>query len=410
MAIMDREFTRSEFYDLVWTRPVKSVAADIGISDVALVKHCKKANIPVPGRGYWARKQAGKSTVQIPLPPRFAGASDRIGGAKEQYYGSDWPKKFLETPVPPVPIFDEELQVVEQRIRKIVGKVTCSRKFEPAHPLVSKLLVHDEERRQAFAKWGSHYNAPRYDSGPERRRLLITNGLFLAARRLGCRPSMGTSKYGQDPGSERDLCIQIGVSWVYFSIEPVKSKKEGQKERLRLAFGRARDRTTATKFWEDNEAEQLQDQMSEIMVGMLTFAETAYRDRLVKQRDWIIERKIAAEDEIRRRQEDAERKARESEAKLAKERVDLLLSQAESLERANRIRIYVDGVLSRAPASETEKTYLDNWAVWALEQADQIDPLKNGEFHRSVSSIGNARVSHDASCQVSAWRSQAEEG
>ena len=49
---MNREFTRRELYNLVWSRPMKAVAADVGISDVALAKQCKKANIPVPNRGY----------------------------------------------------------------------------------------------------------------------------------------------------------------------------------------------------------------------------------------------------------------------------------------------------------------------------------------------------------------------
>ena len=36
------------------------VAADFGISDVALKKIYDKHRIPVPGRGYWAKKAAGK--------------------------------------------------------------------------------------------------------------------------------------------------------------------------------------------------------------------------------------------------------------------------------------------------------------------------------------------------------------
>lgn len=35
------------------------VAAEYGISDVALGKICEKHRIPVPGRGYWAKKSAG---------------------------------------------------------------------------------------------------------------------------------------------------------------------------------------------------------------------------------------------------------------------------------------------------------------------------------------------------------------
>ncbi len=60
---MNGEFIRKELYDLVWSQPMRTIAASVGISDVALAKHCKKANIPVPNRGYWARKQAGKTTI-----------------------------------------------------------------------------------------------------------------------------------------------------------------------------------------------------------------------------------------------------------------------------------------------------------------------------------------------------------
>ncbi|MGE0667845.1 MAG: hypothetical protein AB7O49_14920 [Sphingomonadales bacterium] len=55
------QFTRRELYDLVWARPMTKVAADLGISDVALGKICIRHRIPVPGRGYWAKVAVGKS-------------------------------------------------------------------------------------------------------------------------------------------------------------------------------------------------------------------------------------------------------------------------------------------------------------------------------------------------------------
>ena len=57
---MAMELTREELFELVWERPMTKVAADYGISDVALKKICDKHRIPVPGRGYWAKKAAGK--------------------------------------------------------------------------------------------------------------------------------------------------------------------------------------------------------------------------------------------------------------------------------------------------------------------------------------------------------------
>src|SRR5690554_3451437 len=52
--------TREELYGRVWERPIRVLAQEFGISDVALAKTCRRAEVPVPGRGYWAKKAAGK--------------------------------------------------------------------------------------------------------------------------------------------------------------------------------------------------------------------------------------------------------------------------------------------------------------------------------------------------------------
>jgi len=60
--------SREELYEKVWTEPVRTVARRFGVSDVALAKDCKRLKIPLPGRGYWAKKAAGKKAGRIPLP------------------------------------------------------------------------------------------------------------------------------------------------------------------------------------------------------------------------------------------------------------------------------------------------------------------------------------------------------
>jgi len=64
---MTIQVTRHELYRQVWARPAVQVAVDYGISNVALKKLCKRHGVPVPGRGYWARKTAGKRVD--PAPP-----------------------------------------------------------------------------------------------------------------------------------------------------------------------------------------------------------------------------------------------------------------------------------------------------------------------------------------------------
>src|SRR5262249_27846729 len=48
--------------------PVQRAAAQFGISDVALAKHCRRQQIPLPPRGYLAKKAAGQEMPRKPLP------------------------------------------------------------------------------------------------------------------------------------------------------------------------------------------------------------------------------------------------------------------------------------------------------------------------------------------------------
>jgi hypothetical protein len=71
-------FTREEFYELVWTKPMTHLAKQFAISDVALHKMCRKQNIPTPPLGWWAKKAAGKKVTQTPLPKLSDAASGKI--------------------------------------------------------------------------------------------------------------------------------------------------------------------------------------------------------------------------------------------------------------------------------------------------------------------------------------------
>lgn len=69
---------REDLHRLVWTAPVTEIAARIGVSNVGLAKACRRAEIPVPTRGYWAKIEAGQHIGQDPLPPAPAGLPELI--------------------------------------------------------------------------------------------------------------------------------------------------------------------------------------------------------------------------------------------------------------------------------------------------------------------------------------------
>ena len=60
--------TREQLYELVWSKPMQHLAKDYGISDRAMAKLCTRNQVPVPPRGYWAKKSSGHNVVRPPLP------------------------------------------------------------------------------------------------------------------------------------------------------------------------------------------------------------------------------------------------------------------------------------------------------------------------------------------------------
>jgi hypothetical protein len=63
-----RVFTREEFYELVWSKPMTELAREFAMSDVALHKICRKHDIPNPPLGWWAKQRAGKKVRRTTLP------------------------------------------------------------------------------------------------------------------------------------------------------------------------------------------------------------------------------------------------------------------------------------------------------------------------------------------------------
>ena len=62
-------YNREELFEKVWATPMQELAKEYGVSDVALAKACKRRRIPLPGRGYWAKKAAGKPVPKRPPLP-----------------------------------------------------------------------------------------------------------------------------------------------------------------------------------------------------------------------------------------------------------------------------------------------------------------------------------------------------
>jgi hypothetical protein len=380
---MSTTLTRAELYQLVWSEPLRTLSKRFGISDVALAKRCRAANIPLPGLGYWAKKEAGKPVFQPVLPQRGLGQSDflEIGPDERRSY-ADAQEELLRTTLTPPEPFPDGMPEVLARARQIVGKVRASSSLAKPHPVVAKLLAEDDKRRekQSSIPYASSFYAPIFESPFEKRRLRFMNGLLLAIARAGGRASLR--------GKEaQELSVTIGDTHLSFTLAPLKPppaayppKQLPANEKMKLQLGWYESPPEIKVLWADGDGQVLEDQIEEIAASLFAYAEWAYRSGIQREYEYRVERKRELEERIHKQREEAERKERARIEKAATERREKLMCDAAAWRRASEIRAYVEAQIARWSLDVDAETLgaLQTWAEWAMGQADQMDPLRGG--------------------------------
>jgi hypothetical protein len=390
---MSHKFTRLELYRLVWSEPLRKLAKRFGISDVAIGKRCRRSNIPLPGLGHWAKKEAGKQVIQPAFPPRGLGQSDVVTIGGDERYRSERQEsdeELLAATITPPPPFPDGLPEVTARARELVGKVRAVASLAKPHPSIARLLQDDEQRRekQKASRWPSSFDAPLFDSPFERRRLRLMNSLLLAFSRCGCTPSL----YGREADS---LAVHVGDQRVGFIVGPVKAKPQGQypprpvpsDSQMKLELNWYRPPSELKARWQDEDDSRLEEQIEEIAVSLIVAGEWLHRASIWGHYEYRRDRQQELKEQIGQRNEEAARKERQRLEKVEADRRNQLIAETEAWRQASDIRAYIEAQLTRRKASaEGEaRTALETWASWALAEADQIDPLFREAFPGTAS-------------------------
>lgn len=363
---------------------MRETAKRFGVSDVALAKACRRANIPTPERGYWAKKEAGKRVVRPLLPARALGASDELTIGGSTYYRGYGPDEDIDGPEPPAPVFEEALDLIRERVLKTVGKVAAPPLTGRVHVEIRKLLENDDLRRQKQLARGyfSSWDAPRFDDVVGKRKLRILNALFFALSKAGAKPSVGR-------GNEPSLDVQVGTQHFGLKLELVErrtaaSASRGSREpsdSLRLDLVRGGYDGTAMSSWADAPAAKLEVRLQEIAIDIAVAGEVKYREQVIASHEWRLKWRASQREERKRKAAEAARRERERLAELEAAKLDGLLADARSYREAEDIRAYIATVLQRdLPAEDREE--VRSWADWALDIADRRDPVKAGRYLR----------------------------
>jgi hypothetical protein len=378
---MAHTFTRLELYNLVWSEPMRDIAARLGLSDVGLAKACRNASIPVPPRGYWNRKKAGHKATAFSLPPREPGHSDRVTIGKERYWHYT-PEPIDENePAPPPPSFDEPIEAVRARVAKRTDAVHVRKDLALAHPAIRKLLEKDEQLREKQSQYS--WYQPVFDTPVQKRRLRILNAIFLALARQG---------FSGDTSGEKaeEISVSIGRSHLGLALSVVpdrgrssaKDASPPRRERLRLSLKTSQNGGAGHTLAEDSDEGPIEGRLRQVVVNLIVKGEENYRASLLESHKWALELRHERIEEARKARAEAERKERERIAALEKARVDRLLAEAQALQRAREIRAYVGEVKALGPSLDppVPEDALLAWEQWAMAQADRIDPVLSRRF------------------------------
>lgn len=394
------EFKRVPLYDEVWQTPITQLAKKYGLSDNGLRKICVALNVPLPPRGYWAKRAAGKSVRRPALPP----VSDR--------------QSFVSQPPPAGPNFRTSDDDIWLHARLEFDAATENKpEYDPAptrwHPVIgahkailTKAAKELEVARRANERWeklppdrrgfamddpgwkwrtvadrgqaliDSHKPIPfRLSVGCYERALAIANALANAAKLRGFKV--------HDDEDERRLVFSGHGAAIPWRI----SEKLEQRVRTRIAYNGKKEPEKyleptgilklilevsygKTVTFIDEPHEPLEKQTLNILAGLYKCVIRQHvreREEVERQRRWDEEAREHARLEAERRAEaeriDQERKKREA-----------LLAESRLWHETRILREYLAHrqALFEAGASESEAS--ETWMNWAKSVANDLDP------------------------------------
>jgi len=388
---MATEVDRKTLYKQIWDKPMMHLGTDYGVSGSWLRKVCINHDIPVPERGYWAKKKAGHKVKPIPLTKRGPGVSQTITIGGGQYY-HHYPKEeeIIATPLPPEPTFSEPLDDFKKRIKKLLRGCSAKATLQKPHRDISKLLIADRERisAQEADEYTFSWDKAKFETIFEKKRLKILNGLFTLLEGLG----MKCTQRGKEG---RDIYIRVGTTDVGLSLDSPEyldknihtyyRKEVPDGTPLHIKIGHHKELEGIQSLWEGGRLDSKKC-LKEIAFSIIIAAEIFHRNHALFVHKQTIKRKENAIENRRKRIEEAERQERERIRKLEEARVNHLLGLGEALAKAEKIRILIASMKAKQISGhlEVSSEEIEDWASWAMEQANKLDPIGSGKILESI--------------------------
>jgi hypothetical protein len=370
--------TREELYDLVWSTPMRDLAKRFGISDVGLAKRCRGLKIPMPGRGYWAKKQAGlKVDPRPPLPTwKESWKPDIVIHRRE---GPATPPTDIEG-------YEEGQRLIASE-KDPVNTISVKQTLHNPHPLIVKtqqaLKGIKPDTTGLIVTGRQGVLEVRISPSGIPRALRIMDALIKALEKRGFQVTL--KKETEWQWSTRVSILGEDIAFALWegneAYEPVLTPaQQREKEKYPFMYDRAHYRPSGklslrirdsysvrrSDGWEDNDKKKVEERLNTFVMALIRKALREKMERMERQkreREW---------QERRRLQEEQERQRREQQARLEK-----LEQEVTAWNKSQLIREYVEAVGKAAEkqgADLCSDSELSRWITWARGVADWLDP------------------------------------
>lgn len=378
-------YNRDTLYAEVWAEPVANVAKRYGVSGVAIAKACSKLGVPVPARGYWAKRAAGQTPKRPPLPPPAADQRAAL------HFGPTVPPRTVSERESESVVHeraDEQRIAVPDELRSPHPLVAATLKaFRDAKPDGNGILVPNRSRRPLTIS---------VSQATQNRALCIMDALLHALDARGYPVTVVAQEQPYGYPTKHATQVRVGADTFDLALreklreikrpDPPAAKKNS---RVTLSFSDRRLRhepsgelelyipgcsSRVRSRFADSPKRPLEALLNEVIVSLVRLGEDAIAERAANRQREI-------EDALRRQQEAERQRVLEEQRERAAreaERVKHLNYEVAQWQRAKNIREFVAAMrdaVTRGGCEVTPGGALELEFAWMLEQADAVDPV-----------------------------------
>lgn len=405
------EFSRKEIYEMVWEKPVRLVAEEIGVRYSDALKMCKENQIPTPPSGYWTKIQFGKDvsddvveltgdehkkvTITQMVKTEKPISKTVVESSRNGTIQSMEETKDNQTTNSKSKIEDEYSKKLyflreEEKTKVIKSAIEITvKEGEKSHRRVveykKKLQAYKKEQGKKNNHYGYGYRNNQCNEKPIffddvsesglKRILVIMSTLFKAAEALGGTINADLSiQFGKDAADmvfieykdkiEHELTKEEAKQLVEYN-DAIKQGRYAWKPQIpkydKPFNGRLRVNIRDGYYYRDKGEDKIESHIGDLLIDLfIQINDTKeYREQREEQE------RIRAEEEERKRQ-------LKERIEVEKENTRALINKAEDFRIACEIRAYI--------TEEKQKGEVDSdWIEWALAKADWVDPTIDKE-------------------------------